>query len=516
MESRGDMITTKPPAAASVRNRMSAIRLVVLRVGMVVLVTMVIVGCSSPVDRGAFDDWRRTDRQLYGGRHTDLPRLDQRESSVGESSSLPAHAELNDYIRFAVEHHPGLKAAFYRWRASLERIPQARSLPDPQVSFAVVLDEVDRSTQYMGERYAISQMFPWFGKLELRGDVALAEARAEAQRFEAERLKLVERVTQAYAEYAYLQRAAEIARENRALLTRLEAVAMAQFRAGTTSQADVNRAQVELGRLDDQVRSLQDMLGSAAADLNYAIGRPAHAVLPAPPGQPSSARVIELPARSDEQWLALARDHNPDLLTIHHDATGRQHAIDLARREYWPDVMFELEYARDGSARMAMMDGGGADMLMGKVALNLPIWRDKLDAGVREAHAQFRASLHQLEDQQITVESDLKRALFAYRDAQRKLQLYRGTLLPKSRQALATTEAGYRAGDATFSDLLDAQRVQLEFELAYERAAADRMLAIARVWRNVGTTETMEQLPVAPGPPATMPSTQLSNEGTTP
>jgi outer membrane protein, heavy metal efflux system len=53
------------------------------------------------------------------------------------------------------------------------------------------------------------------------------------------------------------------------------------------SQADVNRAQVELGRLDEQLRSLLDMLGPAAAELNAVLGRPAHARLPAAPAAPS-------------------------------------------------------------------------------------------------------------------------------------------------------------------------------------------------------------------------------------
>jgi outer membrane protein TolC len=404
----------------------------VILTGIVVAVMIVVPGCAGPLDRGAFDDWRRTDRLLYAGRQADLSRVYTHPDRAETLLPLPEQAVLDDYIRFAIKHHPKLEAAFYRWRAALERVPQARSLPDPQASFGIVLDEVDGSTQYMGERYSISQMFPWFGKLELRGDIALEEARAEAQRFEAERLKLVERVTQAYSEYAYLHHAAAIARENRQLMARLEVVALAQFRAGATSQADVNRAQVELGRLDEQVRSMQDMLGSAAADLNSAIGRPAHAKLPAVSGRPSSANVATLPIRSDEQWLALARQINPDLMAMRHEAAAQRRAISLARKEYWPDVMVELEYARDGSARMAMMDGGGSDMVMGKVSVNLPIWRDKLDAGVLEAHARFGEATRRIQDQQNSLESDLKRALFAYRDAQRKLHLYGGTMLPKA------------------------------------------------------------------------------------
>jgi outer membrane protein TolC len=54
---------------------------------------------------------------------------------------------------------------------------------------------------------------------------------------------------------------------------------------------------------------------------------------------------------------------------------------------------------------------------------------------------------------------------------------------------MASTESAYRVGDAGFSDLIDAQRVLLEFELAHERAAADRGKALARIRALVGATD---------------------------
>jgi outer membrane protein TolC len=403
--------------------------------------------------------------------------------------SLPDGAVLDDYIRYAMQNSPALEAAFYRWRAAAERVPQAKTLPDPELGFALVLDQVERKPEYMGERYSISQMFPWFGKRSLRGDMALEAAQAEAQRFEATRLELVERVTRAWFEYAWLHEAGLTARKNLDLLVRLESVARSLYRTGTASLADVNRAQVELGRLDDQVRSMEDMLGPAAAELNAALGRPAHAHLPASPPPPSRQAVADLPARSDEDWLALARDHNPGLAASRHGVTREQHSIALARKDYYPDFRLGLEYARDGSARMAMMDGGGADMIAGMISFSIPIRRGRIDAGVREAEARRNAATRDVLDQELSLDASLKGALFAYRDSGRRLQLYGGTLVPKARQSMASTEAAYRVGDASFTDLIDAQRVLLEFELAHERAAADRGKALARIRALVGTTD---------------------------
>jgi outer membrane protein, heavy metal efflux system len=408
------------------------------------------------------------------------------EPAASEPAGLADDATLDDYIAYAMRHSPELDAAYHRWRAAAERVSQARTLPDPQLGFAIVLDQVDASTDYMGERYSISQMFPWFGKLALREDVALEDAHAEARRFEATRLELAEQVTRAWFELAWLRQAVATARENRQLLIHLESVARARYRVGAVSQADVNRAQVELGRLDDQLRSLEDMQGPVAAALNAVLGRPAHARLPGVFDAPSRQSPGVLPELDDEQWLALARERNPGLAAAQHLVTREQQAIALARRDYYPDITLGLEYGRDASARMARMDGGGGDMLAGMVSFSLPIRRGRIAAGVREAEARFGAAARQAQVREHGLEAELMQALFLHRDSIRRVGLYGGTLLPKARQSLASTEAAYRAGDAGFSDLVDAQRVLLEFSLAHERAAADRALALARIRTLVG------------------------------
>jgi len=440
------------------------------------------VSCAGPLDRRSHEAWHRIDRERYHGQLLMPPAA----SDGSTDEALPEDAALDDYIRYAMQHNPALQAAFYGWRAALERVPQARALPDPQLSLGIVIDEIDRDSRYMGERYAIEQMFPWFGTLEARGQVAMEAALAEAQRYEAQRLSLIERVTEAYTEYVWVHRAAAIARENRELVRQLEEVTRAMFRAGSVSQADVTRAQVEFGRLDDQVRSLEDLMGPTVAMLNAAMGRAAHA--PLPPVQPTmqALEAVRVPELDDARLLAAAQRFNPSLAAARHAAAQQREAIALARKEGRPSFMVGVEYARDGSARMAMMDRGGSDMVMPMVSISVPLWREKYDAAVREAMANFSRATRQIQDETSTMHADLKRVLYDLRDAQRKVELYGGTLLPLARQSLATSQAAYRAAEAGFADVIDAQRVLLEFELAYERAVVQRVQAVARAQRLIG------------------------------
>ncbi len=77
-------------------------------------------------------------------------------------------------------------------------------------------------------------------------------------------------------------------------------------------------------------------------------------------------------------------------------------------------------------------------------------------------------------------------ALYHVRDAARKIDLYGDTLIPKARQSLKATEAAYRAGEATFVDLVDAERVRLEFQLAHERALANHAIRLGQLRMLVG------------------------------
>lgn len=460
------------------------------RASIAALLAAILVGCAVPptapstASAPAYHPERHEPRV---GRYDPVaPRAHRADATRGDQDGLPEDATLDHYIGYALRGSPELDAAWHRWRAATERVTQARTLPDPQLGFAVMFDQVDTNAGYMGERYSISQMFPWFGKLGLRGDVALEEAQAEARLFEATRLELAERVTQAWFELAWLNEAVATAGENLALMRRFESVARARYRVGAVSQADVNRAQVELGRLDDQLRSLQDMRGPAAAALNAVLGRPAHARLPGAFDAPSRQPAAAWPEHEDAHWLDLARTNNPELAAAQHRVIREQQAVALAQRDYYPDITLGLEYGRNAAGRMAKMDGGGSDTLAGMVSFSVPIRRGRIAAGVREAEARLGAASRQAEAREYGLEAELKQALFVHRDSIRRVELYGGTLVPKARQSLASTEAAYRAGDAGFSDLIDAQRVLLEFALAHERAAADRAQALARIRTLVG------------------------------
>ena len=436
-----------------------------LRLVVGLLGSVAVFGCAR-VDRG------RSDAVPPPGAVAGVRSEDRSAPAAEALPALGEAAGLSDYLEYAALNNAGLQAAFHEWQAALERAPQARTLPDPQLAYEASIGRHERRNGVMME-----QMFPWFGKLELQGVLATEAAQAARQRYEMEKLKLFYRVKEAYYEYYYLAQAVAVVRENRDLVESLEGVVRARFKVAAAGHPDVIRAQVELGKLEDQRRTLEALREPIAARLNAAMNRPVEAPLPWPKSAP-----YEPVRETDDQVLAWLREASPELKALEHEVAGQRRAIDLAKKDYYPNFVLGVGYEANEAVRENMID----DMVMARVAVTIPFWRQKYAAGVREAEARHEAALKTRVERENTLGADVKMVLYRFRDAERKIDLYRDTLLPKARESLKATNTAFQAGRASFTDLIDAERILLEFALAYERALADHAQRLAQLEMLVG------------------------------
>jgi cobalt-zinc-cadmium efflux system outer membrane protein len=439
-------------------------------------------GCASPFDQPPPSE-RSLARTLSAGAGG-VPPSRFRESEGDERAAapaLPAEASPDDFVRYALFHSPQVEAAYQRWRAASERLPQARALPDPRLALRYEFRPEEATIGVMQE-------FPWPGTLQAREDAATRGALAAWREFEAVRLSVSDRVLAALYELAYLDAAIRTTRENLELLGSLEEVVRARYRVGAGSHPELIRVQVELGQLEDEVTQLQVMRPAFVAEVNAELGREGSAEVPAAP------RLPEQVARGDAAELAaLARRSNPMLLALDEQAERQRHLATAARREGFPQVGVGVDYmfyeGRD-------MDDSGTEPVMLTLGLSLPLWRGKYDAAVREAMAGRLAVSHERADEANRIEAAIHRAWFEHTDAHRRVGLFEQTLIPKAQESLRASLAGFRAGDTSFLDLLDTERTLLEFAISAERARADRGRALARLNALVGAPVPTEGGPI--------------------
>jgi outer membrane protein, heavy metal efflux system len=396
--------------------------------------------------------------------------------------------DLHKLLQHARANNPGLEAAFEQWKQSLEEVPQATAMPNPRLSFSGYLSEVETRVGPMQARVGLAQPFPWFGKRELRGDVAFEASEAARETLEAVRLELDQRVREAWYEYAYVQQALQISEGNRELLKHWESVARARMETGLGSHADVIRAQVELGKLEDRVQTLSDYRRPLVAQLNAALDRPADAGLPEP-----SYPLPEPPALDEELLASGLAASSPVLRALEHRVEAAKHGVDLAAKSFYPDFFIGADYTFIGSAANPGVPGSGDDALALTLGVDLPIWRSSYRAGERAAESRTRSARQRQVETLNQLSAELEMALYQVRDASRRVELFQGSLVPKGEESLRALDIAYQGGDEGFLDLIDSQRVLLEFQLQAARAAADRAKALARTERITGISLNLER-----------------------
>ena len=427
-------------------------------------------GCVGVQERQVERDWKEETMKWAGADAGDVSLPDLKEN-----------ATLDDYVLYAMLNNPGLRAAFDRWKAALEKVTPARTLPDPRFTYANFIKEVETRVGTQEHKFGLSQTFPWFGKLDLRGEIALQAANAERRRYEAAKLDLIFRVKKIYYEYYYLAETIDITNDNVTLLTYLESVARMKYKSGAGLQSAVIKTQVELGKIEDRLHSLRDLVRPVVAKLNIALNRPSHLPLTAPKALPEANHDLV-----DEDLVSLLRTKNPGLKIFDYMAAKEDLTIKLSEKNYFPDLTLGLDYIDTSSRSDANPDDNGKDPVIAMLSVNLPVWRQKYDAVRAEAEARRRAVSHDRREKENLLIADLEIALFGLRDANRKINLYKDTLLPKAEQSMKVTESAFSTGKAGFLDLIDSQRILLGFQLEHKRALADRAQRLAEIEMLIG------------------------------
>ncbi len=415
-------------------------------------------------------------------------------SSPGqEKAEINENATLTDYLVYAALNNPGLKAAFFQWKAALEKIPRVRALPDPRFTFVYFVREVETRVGPQRQKIGIMQRFPWFGKLKLKGNVAAEAANARQKIYEGEKSKLFYRVKKTYYEYYYLARAIGVLKENLQLLEYLEGVVRVKYQTGTASHADLLKVQVETDILRDRLNSMEDGVGPLTTQLNAALNRPLHLPLPLPKtfskDRPSLSPEAVERGGNLLQWEPLAvalKQFNPNLAAVDALAAKENVGVQLAKRQFYPDVSLGVDYILTGKTKMPDVADSGKDPLMVMVSLNIPIGFKKLYAGVREAENRLNAVNAARMEKKNQLLARLRQVFYKYGDTKRRMCLYSDALIPKARQGLEVTQSAFEAGKADFLNLIDSQRTLLSFQLDYQRAFASHLQYLAELEMLVG------------------------------
>ena len=136
----------------------------------ILILLVLLAGCKGTPTKGE-KEARRQVQAVAGsyrpnGRKPELP-------------ALTAQSSLSNFLAYALLNQPQVEAAYFDWLASVERITVQRSLPDPQLTFQMDIQDVVTSLMP-----GLMMSFPGMGKLRAAGEVATAESQREVFRLQ--------------------------------------------------------------------------------------------------------------------------------------------------------------------------------------------------------------------------------------------------------------------------------------------------------------------------------------------
>ena len=422
-----------------------------------------------------------------GGTEQQNELAEQVEARFSGKVTLGAEPSLGEYLEYAASNNPGLRAAFHDWTSRLKRVPSVSSLPEPVFSYMYFGESVETRVGPQRQRFSLRQAFPWFGTLGARESVAEQEAWAAYRRFQAKRLELAFEVRKAYSEYYLLGRRIAIARSTLDLLRGWESISRTRFETGRSGRSDMVRIEIEIARLENELRGLEDSKGPVEESIRSALGGPDTLRIPYPSVMPSPA-----PIEADTVIAAIMKN-NPSILALDHMILREEGAVRLAGKSSWPDFSLGFDYIETGPAIDPGMPDSGKDPWMVSLSLKLPIWIGRNRALKDEAVARLEMNRYSRKDTENGLRAGAEKALSEYRDAAAGTDLYSGTLIPKAEESLAVTLKEYEGGDADFLHVLEAQRLLLELRLEMEEALVTREIRAAQLEMLAGREFRPEQ-----------------------
>jgi cobalt-zinc-cadmium efflux system outer membrane protein len=406
------------------------------------------------------------------------------EAAVAPADSILANLEDVDLRRLADEvlsRNPQLAALAAKARSAEQRAPQVRSLPDPMASLTLFLLKPQTRVGPQQAAVGVSQRFPWFGKLRLREQAALLDATAAWSRVESLRVELITKVRALYLELQYLESEQRIVLEDKTTLEHYEELARARYASGVGIGQSVIKIQAEITKARTRLLDIEERRVTLVAEINALRDRPEGTKVAA--GAPEGS-TTGLPTLEVIRERALAR--RPELGEAQALIDAAAVRVELAKKDRRPDLTAGLSYALVGkrddlAGRLNPPEDNGRDILGVSGAVNLPIWRSKLDAEVEEAVQQRLAAEEMRRARIAEINGDIADLARRVPRIREQVALFDEILTAQAEESLRSAEAAYASGTVNALDLLDAERVLLGVRVAAERTRTDLAVAIARL-----------------------------------
>jgi outer membrane protein TolC len=397
------------------------------------------------------------------------------------SQETPIGRTVESLLDYARNNNPEYASMRFEADAAGERVTPAGALPDPRLKIELmdITKMGDQNATLNPSRvgstqYTVTQELPWFGKRDLKREIAEMEAEGAQGRARGSWAEIAAQLKTAHAQLYLLNQNEHLTREILDLMIRLEKVAQVRYAGGLAMQQDVIRSQIEQTGMRNDLIMLENDNNMLRARINMLLARPSSA----PITSPDALRPIPAPAQLDYATLEdRVRGRNPQLFADEAKIKSAEKSRELAYKERYPDFMVGVTPVQFGSSIKEWQ-------LM--VEFNIPLQQSSRRAMERESESMLAAARSRKEATANQVLSGLAENLSGIEAARRTEQLATTSLLPQAELTFNSALAAYENGKVDFATLLEAQQQIRKARLSKIKAQAEAQIRLAEIEKLLG------------------------------
>lgn len=402
------------------------------------------------------------------------------------------------YVALGLDSNPKLSALRHRIAALRNRIPQVRSLPDPTLQetfWPFNGNALETAGGRSANQIGLSQAIPWPEKLRAKSRIACREVQMAEAELEKAQLQIAESIRLACLDIWLANEALKVVDGFGDLVKQLNQVAEAKYASGQKdfSQQDILRAQLEGDRLEDRQVQWLNQKRVAQAELAAQVHQPdmvGAEIDLSFPAQDLNAQLDEL--------IGLAMSCNPAFRGLFAQIARDREKQKLACLQKYPDFQLGASWLMVSDNNALSPVATGNDVFGFTVGMTLPVWQDKIRAGVAEAHHQTQSSSGLLESEKDSVAGNLRRLISQFDTFTQQRKILEERIIPRTQDALEISLIDYAGNRADFSSLIANYQERLMLELQLLKLKRGQQGTLIQIERIVGcdglTFATTQQL----------------------
>lgn len=376
---------------------------------------------------------------------------------------------LNDYLGIAAQNNPEIKAAYSEFEAALQKAPQVRSLPDPNLTMSAFGRMIETRVGTQEARFSLMQMFPWFGTLEAKEQASNLMAEATFQKYIDSKNEVFLNIKKAYAEIYEINEIIQLEEKNLLILDDYRELSLSKFRNGKGAMVDVVRIDIKRNESETNIQLLKDQNQPLQIGFNSLLNRELDEIINIP---------NELPL--DENGIPLKQDSlfvfNPKLLGLDKKMASFEVEKTVVQKEGFPMIGLGLDYSIISKRDVPGLEMNGQDAIMPMVSVSLPIFRKKYKAKQKEVDFMLQATNFEKQAVKNNLQTAYSMATYNFSKAKTLKELYKRQT-ESTQQAISLLIAAYSNSGTDFEEILRMNQDLLMLQTATVSANKNQFIA---------------------------------------